>query len=102
MKAPKLHKTIPARMPCVTDVLCNWEITSQIVNTREVILGPIIEAVERGGSHLYPQEKFQPKGLVKDPCRMKHYKLQDISLCIYHTSVLRKASSSMVRPKIGS
>ena len=24
MKAPELHKRIPARTPCVTDVLCNW------------------------------------------------------------------------------
>ena len=24
MKAPELHKTNPARRPCVTDVLCNW------------------------------------------------------------------------------
>ena len=26
MEAPELHERIPAREPCVTDVLCNWEI----------------------------------------------------------------------------
>ena len=30
-KRPKLHKRTPARTPCVTDVLCNWEINSQII-----------------------------------------------------------------------
>ena len=25
MKAPELHKRIPARKSCATDVLCNWE-----------------------------------------------------------------------------
>ena len=28
MKAPELHVRIPARKPCVTDVLCSWEINS--------------------------------------------------------------------------
>ena len=32
LEAPELHKRIPARRPCVTDVLCNWEIISQIIN----------------------------------------------------------------------
>ena len=27
MKAPELHKGVPARKACVTDVLCNWAIT---------------------------------------------------------------------------
>ena len=31
MEAPKEHKIIPAREPCITDVLCNWEIKSQII-----------------------------------------------------------------------
>ena len=31
MEAPGLNKRIPAREPCVTDVLCNWEINSQII-----------------------------------------------------------------------
>ena len=31
MEAPELHKTIPARKPCVTDVLCNWESNSQTI-----------------------------------------------------------------------
>ena len=25
------HKRIPARKPCVTDVLCNWEMNSQLI-----------------------------------------------------------------------
>ena len=42
MKAPELHKRIPARKPCVTDVLCNWEIQSQIIRmcVCDIILGP--------------------------------------------------------------
>ena len=31
METPELHKIIPARKPCVTDVLCNWQINSQII-----------------------------------------------------------------------
>ena len=31
IEAPGLHKIIPARKPCVTDVLCNWERNSQII-----------------------------------------------------------------------
>ena len=27
----QLHKRIPARKPCVTDVLCNWEIISEMI-----------------------------------------------------------------------
>ena len=27
----ELHKVIPARKPCVTDVLCHWEINPQII-----------------------------------------------------------------------
>ena len=30
-EAAQLHKRIPARTRCVTDVLCNWEINSQII-----------------------------------------------------------------------
>ena len=32
----KLHKRIPARKARVTDVLCNWEINSQIIQKRYV------------------------------------------------------------------
>ena len=31
MEAPELHKRIPARKLCVTDVLCNGEINSQLI-----------------------------------------------------------------------
>ena len=31
IEAPGLHKIIPARKPCVTNVLCNWEIDSKII-----------------------------------------------------------------------
>ena len=41
MKGPELHKIIPARKPCVTDVLCNWAIDSQIIEMCVIILGPI-------------------------------------------------------------
>ena len=30
VKVPELHKTIPARKPCVRDALCNWKINSLI------------------------------------------------------------------------
>ena len=39
----QLHKRIPARTPCVTDVLCNWEINSQIIKMCVCNhLGPIV------------------------------------------------------------
>ena len=39
----QLHKRIPARTPCVTDVLCNWEMNSQIIKyVCVIILGPIV------------------------------------------------------------
>ena len=42
-KAPELHKQIPARKPCVTDVLCNWGINSnKNKNVCVIILGPIV------------------------------------------------------------
>ena len=31
MEAPELLKRTPARKPCVTDVLCNWDINSRIL-----------------------------------------------------------------------
>ena len=31
LKAPELHKIIPASKTCETDVLCNWKIMSQII-----------------------------------------------------------------------
>ena len=40
MEAPKLHETTPARKPCETDVLCNCQITSQIVKMCVIMLGP--------------------------------------------------------------
>ena len=30
MEAPELHKILPARKRCVTDVLCNWETNKPI------------------------------------------------------------------------
>ena len=40
MEAPELHKTIPARKPCVTDVLYIWEINSQIIKMCVHHFGP--------------------------------------------------------------
>ena len=58
-KAPcadaQFHKRIPARTPCVTDGLCDWEINSQIIQmcVCVIILGPIVKgACSRG----IPQE----------------------------------------------
>ena len=34
----ELHKNIPVRKPCVTDVLCNWLISSQIIKMCVAIL----------------------------------------------------------------
>ena len=31
LEAPELHKVVPASEPCVTDVPCNWETSSQII-----------------------------------------------------------------------
>ena len=46
----KLHKKIPARKPCVTDVLCNWEInTKMIKNMCLIILGPIVVTLFHAG-----------------------------------------------------
>ena len=44
MKVPEIHRTIPARKPCVTDVLCNWEFNSQTIRmcVCVIILGPIV------------------------------------------------------------
>ena len=42
IEAPELHKRSPARKPCVTDVLCNWELDSQAIKTRELIFGPLV------------------------------------------------------------
>ena len=41
MKAPKLHKRIPARKRYVADVLCNWQINSQTINIFVIILGTL-------------------------------------------------------------
>ena len=30
-EATELQKRIPARKPCVTDLLCNWEMNSQML-----------------------------------------------------------------------
>ena len=42
MKAPELRKIIPARKPCVADVLCNWEMNIPKEKICVVILGPIV------------------------------------------------------------
>ena len=46
MEAPELHKIVPARQPCATDVPYNWEIDSQIIKESVcvcvIILGPIV------------------------------------------------------------
>ena len=40
----ELHQIIPARRSCVTNVLCNWDINSQIIkNVCVIILGPIVQ-----------------------------------------------------------
>ena len=41
MKAPELHKRILARKPCVTDVLCDWEIIPKQENVCNH-LGPMV------------------------------------------------------------
>ena len=42
METPEVHDIVPARKPCATDVLCNWDIHSQIIiMCRVIILGPI-------------------------------------------------------------
>ena len=43
MEALELHKRTPARKPCVTDVLCNWEMNPQIIKyVCVLILGPTV------------------------------------------------------------
>ena len=44
MKAPKLQKKIPARKPCVTDVLCNWELAAEIPGypAKTVLIGGVL------------------------------------------------------------
>ena len=44
----ELHTRIPAIKPCVTDVLCNWEINSQMLKMCVIILGPIVSADGQG------------------------------------------------------
>ena len=46
---PELHKKYPGRKPCVTDVLCNREIHSQIKNMRVVCnhFGPHMQAAKK-------------------------------------------------------
>ena len=53
-ESAQLHKIIPAREPCVTDVLCNWVINSQTIKcvcVCKMILGPIV--VRISGSLLF-------------------------------------------------
>ena len=40
LKAPKVHKIIHARKPCVTDVLYNLEISAQKIKVCVIILAP--------------------------------------------------------------
>ena len=51
MEAPESHEKIPAGRPCVTDVLCNWEIHSQRMKCVCKQLGPIVTARMHGWAH---------------------------------------------------
>ena len=43
VESPALRKTIPARTPCVTDLLCDWEISApKQKKVRVIVLGPIV------------------------------------------------------------
>ena len=58
MKVPELYEILPARKPCVTDVLCNQESHSQIVNVDVIILGPIVyNLIPMGSQHPSPNVK---------------------------------------------
>ena len=47
-EAPELQKIIPARKPCVTDVLCNCEINSEIINVGDHFGHPSIYVKKKG------------------------------------------------------
>ena len=50
----KLHKRIPAREPCVIEVLCNWAIIPQVIKVcvcvLSINLGPTLLLQGGGGS----------------------------------------------------
>ena len=47
MEAPESHKKIPAKKPCVTDVLCSWEKNSQIKSVWGIAQGSSISWVAK-------------------------------------------------------
>ena len=61
MEAPKLRKRIPSRKLCVTDVLCNYEIDSQIIK--------MCVCNHFGPYSRHPHMQNQPKSVCAPPFR---------------------------------